>query len=98
MTVKTYLYDNFCFLLSGDRKVVIFRGAKSYPGYRGNHRIQETAPTNRRVDISKVQLYGARRNDPTYRQGLEDLAGLIVVINILLVINTDVNVQYSSWI
>nr|CAX69442.1 hypothetical protein [Schistosoma japonicum] len=63
--------------IEGDRKVVIFRGAKSYPGYRGNHRIQETSPTNRRVDISKVQLYGARKNDPTYRQGLEDLAGLM---------------------
>lgn len=56
---------------------VIFRGAQSYAGYKGSKNNLRRTPTSRRVDVSQVQLYGARRNDPTYRQGLEELAGLM---------------------
>ncbi|CAH8287885.1 unnamed protein product [Schistosoma rodhaini] len=62
--------------IEANRKV-IFRGAQSYSGYRGDQNIQRRPSTSRRADISKVQLYGDRRNDPTYRQGLEELAGLM---------------------
>ncbi|CAH8622516.1 unnamed protein product [Schistosoma rodhaini] len=62
--------------IEANRKV-IYRGAQSYAGYKGDQNIQRRPPTSRRVDISNVPLHGARRNDPTYRQGLEELAGLM---------------------
>ncbi|CAH8587223.1 unnamed protein product [Schistosoma intercalatum] len=63
--------------IEADRRKVIFRGSQSYAGYKGGQNNQRIPSTSRRVDISKVQLYGARKNDPTYRQGLEELSGLM---------------------
>ncbi|CAH8605599.1 unnamed protein product [Schistosoma margrebowiei] len=67
----------YLFFLLAERKTVIFRGPQSYVGYKGGQNNQRIPSTHRRVDISKVQLYGARKNDPTYRQGLEELSGLM---------------------
>ncbi|CAH8540646.1 unnamed protein product [Schistosoma turkestanicum] len=67
----------YCMIMTEANRKVIFKGAQSYAGYRGGQPTQRRPSSPRRVDINKVQLYGARRNDPTYREGLSELAGLM---------------------
>ncbi|VDP84246.1 unnamed protein product [Echinostoma caproni] len=65
---------------SRSRKV-IYRGPQSYSGYRYRQTQPQRYPQrpiyNRRVPIDDVRLYGRRRNDPRYREGLSELAGLM---------------------
>nr|CAH8863528.1 unnamed protein product [Trichobilharzia regenti] len=72
-------YCLYCLTMIEAGRKVIFRGPQSYSGYRGSGggEVRHAGPAARRVDISNVQLYGARKNDATYREGLQELAGLM---------------------
>ncbi|CAH8863649.1 unnamed protein product [Trichobilharzia szidati] len=74
-------YCLYCLTMIEAGKKVIFRGPQSYAGYRsggGGGVVRHAGPAApRRVDISNVQLYGARKDDASYREGLQELAGLM---------------------
>ncbi|KAF7257988.1 hypothetical protein EG68_04293 [Paragonimus skrjabini miyazakii] len=65
-----------------------YRGPQSYPGYRPARPVRPLPPYEsrrpvsrpyvpQRADISDVKLYGPRRNDAKYREGLSEMAGLM---------------------
>ncbi|CAH8579616.1 unnamed protein product [Dicrocoelium dendriticum] len=55
---------------------VIYHGPESYKGY---HRSQPRSQPrlHAREDIRGVRLYGERRNDRTYQEGLGEMAALM---------------------
>ncbi|KAF8565664.1 hypothetical protein P879_05585 [Paragonimus westermani] len=62
-----------------------YRGPQSYPGYRpvrppptyGTRRPGSRPYVPQRADISDVKLYGPRRSDARYREGLSEMAALM---------------------
>nr|CDS25495.1 expressed protein [Hymenolepis microstoma] len=62
-------------------KKVIWQGPQSYKGYSSSRsRSQYGGRTNKpkkKVDLDKVIGNRDRKNDPVYRQGLQELAGLM---------------------
>ncbi|KAA0196863.1 hypothetical protein FBUS_10512 [Fasciolopsis buskii] len=74
----------FVFYLSGTAyggRRVIYRGPQSYAGYKFRRQPGRPAVPPRTYyrpkPIDDVKLHGRRRNDPTYRQGLSEFAGLM---------------------
>ncbi|TPP65420.1 hypothetical protein FGIG_04983 [Fasciola gigantica] len=70
-----------CDAQSSSRQRVIYRGPQSYAGYRFRKTPGRPAVPPRTYykpkPIDDVKLYGRKRNDPTYRQGLSEFAGLM---------------------
>ncbi|KER22065.1 hypothetical protein T265_09752 [Opisthorchis viverrini] len=71
--------------MARDSKWVTYRGQQSYPGYRQTSPVKTHNKPARpprpavppRADIRGVKLYGPRRNEKEYREGLSELAGLM---------------------
>ncbi|VDP88177.1 unnamed protein product [Echinostoma caproni] len=79
LTVLVVLY--VCGAQSSRSQRITYRGPQSYSGYRsGASQQQKYGPSQtfgRRVPINDVRLYGTRRNEDRYREGLGELGALM---------------------